>query len=104
MEARKDLKMADSYEFLEKQYNRMKANEDKKTVLEFTSDPENSREIVLEVIKALRGQQPGSRERSLAITKLQEAQYWLGEAMFAENDAKLKALTEINPSLKSKSE
>ena len=79
--------MSENYEHLEKQYNEMKARQEKMTVLEFTSDPANSREIVVEVIKALRGPdgKNASRERSLAITKLQEAQFWLLEAMMSEN-------------------
>lgn len=59
------------------------------TMLEITSDPESARTIVLELIKGLRGPngRGASREVSLAITKLQEAGYWLGEAMFGSMPA-----------------
>ena len=55
-----------------------------KTQLEITSDPENARTIVLELIKGLRGKdgKPASREVALAVTKLKEVSFWLGEAMF----------------------
>lgn len=52
--------------------------------LEVNEDPFNARVIVQEIVKGLRGEngRGASREISLAITKLQEAAYWLGEAMF----------------------
>ena len=52
--------------------------------LEITSDPGSARFIIQELVKKLRGPngRGASREVSLAITKLQEAGYWLGEAMF----------------------
>jgi hypothetical protein len=58
-----------------------------KTELEITSDPNSAREILQEVIKQLRGPdgKPSSRAVALAITKLQEARFWLGEAMFGES-------------------
>ena len=57
-----------------------------KTVLEITSDPSDNREIILQIIKQLRGKdnKPASRAVALAITKLEEARFWLGEAMFGE--------------------
>lgn len=57
---------------------------EEKTYLEITSDPTDARSIVQTLVKELRGKdgKPASREIALAITKLQEAAYWLGEAMF----------------------
>ena len=57
-----------------------------KTVLEITSDPSDNSEIILQIIKQLRGKdnKPASRAVALAITKLEEARFWLGEAMFGE--------------------
>jgi len=58
-----------------------------KTVLEITNDPNGAREILWEMIKQLRGAdgKPPSRAVALAITKMQEARFWLGEAMFGES-------------------
>ena len=68
-------------------------NEDK-VQLEVTSDPENARSVVLALVKELRGKdgRGASREVSLAITKLQEAGYWLGEAMFGSSQLTPRAL------------
>ena len=54
--------------------------------VEITSDPLTARDVVQEIIKALRGPEnkPASRAVALAITKLQEARFWLGEAAFGE--------------------
>lgn len=53
------------------------------TTLEITDDPTSLRSILEAMIKELRGPdgRPSSRECSLAVTKLQEAQFWLGEDM-----------------------
>lgn len=53
------------------------------TLLEITDDPANAREIVRALVVALRGKdgKPASREVALAVTKLQEADHWLFEAM-----------------------
>ena len=61
-------------------------DKNEKIELEVTSDPSNSREIILHIIKELRGKdnKPASRAVALAITKLEEARFWLGEAMFGE--------------------
>ncbi|HLE52725.1 MAG TPA: hypothetical protein VI755_11720 [Anaerolineales bacterium] len=58
-------------------------NEDK-VQLEVTNDPTTARSIIQALVKELRGKdgKPANRETALAITKLQEAAYWLGEAMF----------------------
>jgi len=55
-----------------------------KKVMEITSDPGDLRFLVQEMIRALRMSEktPSSREKALAITKLQEASFWLGEEMF----------------------
>lgn len=57
---------------------------DETMVLEITDDPTAIRAILEDIIKQLRGPdgKPKSREQSLAVTKLQEARYWLGEDMF----------------------
>lgn len=56
------------------------------TALEITNDPQSNREIISIIIKALRGGKddgkPASRQVALAITKLEEARFWLGEAVF----------------------
>ena len=64
----------------------MDENEEK-TLLEITNDPGGAREILQEMIKQLRGPdgKPPSRSVALAITKMQEARFWLGEAMFGES-------------------
>jgi hypothetical protein len=51
------------------------------TSLEITDDPTTLRTILYEMIEALRGKdgRAGSRERALAVTKLQEAMFWLVE-------------------------
>jgi hypothetical protein len=51
--------------------------------LEITDDPGTLRELLEAMIQALRGPtgRGASREASLAITKLQEARFWLGEHM-----------------------
>jgi hypothetical protein len=51
------------------------------TSLEITNDALST--IILEMIKQLRGQdgKASSREKSLAITKLQEARFWIMEDM-----------------------
>lgn len=53
------------------------------TYLEITDDPTSLRSVLEAMIKELRGPdgRPSSRERSLAVTKLQEARFWLGEDM-----------------------
>jgi hypothetical protein len=53
------------------------------TSLEITDDSTTLRTILNEMIAALRGAdgRPSSRERSLAVTKLQEAAFWLMEDM-----------------------
>jgi hypothetical protein len=58
-----------------------------KMALEITSDPSDNREIILEIIKQLRGPEgkPASREIAIAVTKLQEANFWLGEALFGDH-------------------
>lgn len=58
------------------------------TSLEITSDPSNAREIILEIIKAFRrtpAEKPSSRAMALAITKLEEARFWLGEALYGSD-------------------
>ena len=52
--------------------------------LEINDDPTTLRSILQEIINQLRGPEgkPKSREQALAVTKLQEARYWLGEDMF----------------------
>ena len=57
---------------------------EEKMYLEITSDPSDARSIIQTLVKELRGKdgKPANRETALAITKLQEAAYWLGEAMF----------------------
>ena len=60
---------------------------EQETHLEITSDPSNAREIILEIIKAFKRDPEGrlpSREIALAVTKLQEARFWLGEALYGE--------------------
>jgi hypothetical protein len=59
---------------------------EEKMQLEITSDPGDNRYILQEIIKQLRGPngRGASREISLAITKLEEARFWLGEAMFGQ--------------------
>ena len=61
-------------------------DKEEKIELEITSDPSDNREIILHIIKGLRGKdnKPASRAVALAITKLEEARFWLGEAMFGE--------------------
>lgn len=56
---------------------------EEKTYLEITNDPSSARSIVQELIKELRGKdgRAPNRETALAITKLQEAAFWLLEAM-----------------------
>jgi hypothetical protein len=51
------------------------------TSLQITDDPTTLRTILYEMIEALRGKdgRAGSRERALAVTKLQEAMFWLME-------------------------
>ena len=63
-----------------------KEMEEKKVQLEITSDPSDSREIILHIIKELRGKdnKPSSRAVALAITKLEEARFWLGESLYGE--------------------
>lgn len=52
--------------------------------LEINSDLGTQRYLLQEMVKALRGpdKKPSSRAVALAITKMQEAAYWLGEALF----------------------
>lgn len=45
--------------------------------LDINDNPVNLRVIIAEMLKALRETKTPSREKSLAITKLQEAQFWL---------------------------
>lgn len=54
------------------------------TMLEISADPLSNRVILQEMIDKLRGPdgRAASREVALAITKLQEARYWLGESQF----------------------
>lgn len=51
------------------------------TALQITDDPTTLRTILYEMIVALRSKdgRAGSRERALAVTKLQEAMFWLME-------------------------
>jgi hypothetical protein len=51
------------------------------TALQITDDPATLRTILHEMIEALRGKdgRAGSREKALAVTKLQEAMFWLME-------------------------
>lgn len=60
--------------------------DDSTTALEITDDPTSNRSILTEMIKALRGPggKPSSRECALAVTKLEEARFWLGEALARE--------------------
>jgi hypothetical protein len=53
------------------------------TALEVSDDPTVLRTILHEMVVALRGEsgRPASRERSLAVTKLQEAMFWLMQDM-----------------------
>lgn len=56
-----------------------------KTVLDLsTIETSEVRFVIQELIKNLRGPtgKPSSRERALAVTKLQEAAFWLGESMY----------------------
>ena len=57
---------------------------EEKTVLEITDDPTSLRAILQEMIKSLKG--PDGRcksaEHTLAMRHLQEARFWLGEALF----------------------
>lgn len=64
----------------------MLPDKDAKMALEITDDPTSARSIIQELIKALSTKEGRGKSRavSLAITKLQEAKYWLGEAMFGE--------------------
>jgi hypothetical protein len=59
-----------------------KVNE--RTELEINDDPTSIRSILQEIISQLRGPdgKPKSRAQALAVTKLQEAAFWLGEDMF----------------------
>lgn len=59
-------------------------NADKKITIEITGDLTDARILVQELVVALRGpdNRGGSRAASLAITKLEEAAFWLGEAAF----------------------
>lgn len=54
------------------------------TALEITDDPTSLRSILAELIRALKG--PDGRcqsaEHTLAMRHLQEARFWLGEALF----------------------
>lgn len=54
------------------------------TPITITDDPISLRLILDEIVKQLRGPsgRAASRERSIAVTKLQEARFWLGEDMF----------------------
>lgn len=55
-----------------------------KTVLKITNDPTTLSTILQEMIDSLRsvdGKAP-TREKALAVTKLQEARFWLIEDMF----------------------
>lgn len=51
------------------------------TNIEITDDGTVLRTIIREMVKALNGPQgrPSTRQRSLAVTKLEEAYLWLGE-------------------------
>ncbi len=48
-----------------------------------SADPVECRVVIDAMVKAL-GEGPKSRQRSLAITKLEEASMWLNEAMRVE--------------------
>lgn len=52
--------------------------------MEITGDKDEARFLIREIRKALQ-QNRTSREIALAITKLQEAEFWLEEASFGEN-------------------
>ncbi len=59
------------------------------TTLEITSDSSSLRFLIQEIINVLRSEPDGkttSRERSLAVTKLQETRFWLGEDLFKSYD------------------
>ena len=60
-------------------------NDQKQITIEITDDPNDARILVQELVAKLRGsdKRGKSREVSLAITKLQEAAYWLGESIFS---------------------
>lgn len=63
---------------------------EEKTILEITSDPTTARSIIQQLVReftsTLSGR-PASRAIALAVTKLQEANFWLGEEMYgAENN------------------
>ena len=51
--------------------------EQQQVSFEITDDPIILRLIIIDMVKALRETKTPSREKSLAITKLQEAQFWL---------------------------
>ncbi len=52
--------------------------------MEITGSSEDCRFLIQEMVKAMRGAdgRASSRAKALAITKLQEAAFWLGEDMF----------------------
>jgi hypothetical protein len=58
--------------------------EEHKTPLEITDDYTTTKTILDELISAHKKSQSPSRERSLLITKLQEARMWLSEAQAQE--------------------
>lgn len=55
-------------------------------IVEINSDPRNVRSLIQDIVRELRGPdgKPSSRETALAITKLQEATFWLAEAAYGE--------------------
>jgi hypothetical protein len=58
----------------------------KQVNVEITDDPAVLRAVLAEIIRVLRGpeRRPASRAASIAVTKLQEARYWLGDHMMGE--------------------
>ena len=57
---------------------------DDKTYIEITDDPTSLSSIIGEMIKELRGpdKRASSREKALAITKLEEARFWLNQDIY----------------------
>ena len=62
----------------------MNNDKEETTHVEITNDPTSLRSILWEIINALKGPdgKATSRENALAITKLQEARFWLGEGQY----------------------
>lgn len=59
-------------------------NEENKLISLESGDVSDMRFVIEEIIKNLRGPdgRASSRQKSLAITKLEEARFWLGEDLY----------------------